>query len=121
MENNTEIKTDYKLMINGIYMKVVEFFKTQFIEAGMKQFGSGWAWLILDKTGKLTIISTANQDNPLMTKLGNTGTPILNVDVWEHAYYLKHQNKRKDYLEGFFNVINWDKIEEKYTSATTIK
>jgi Fe-Mn family superoxide dismutase len=56
-----------------------------------------------------------------MTKLGNTGTPILNVDVWEHAYYLKHQNKRKDYLEGFFNVINWDKVTEKYTSATTVK
>jgi Fe-Mn family superoxide dismutase len=96
-------------------------FKTQFIDAGLKQFGSGWVWLLVDKTGKLTIATTANQDNPLMSKLGIAGTPILNSDVWEHAYYLKHQNKRKDYLEGFFSVINWDKVAEKHTAATTVK
>jgi len=92
-------------------------FKTKFSEAAGKQFGSGWAWLITDKSGKLTIISTANQDNPLMIKLGNPGIPILNIDVWEHAYYLKYQNKRKDYIEAFFNVINWDKVSEKYDAA----
>jgi superoxide dismutase, Fe-Mn family len=92
-------------------------FKTQFSDAATKQFGSGWAWLLVDKTGKLSVISTPNQDNTLMTKLGISGTPILNIDVWEHAYYLKYQNKRKDYVEAFFNVINWDKVSEKYMAA----
>jgi len=96
-------------------------FKTKFSEAAIKQFASGWAWLLVDKKGKLAIISTPNQDNPLMTKLGIDGKPILTIDVWEHAYYLKYQNKRKDYVEAFFNVINWDKVAENYESALKLK
>lgn len=92
-------------------------FKTKFSDAANAQFGSGWAWLIVDKSGKLNVISTANQDNPLMMKLGISGSPVLNIDVWEHAYYLKYQNKRKDYIDAFFNVVNWDKVEEKYQDA----
>ena len=89
-------------------------FKEKFANAGMTRFGSGWAWLIVKKDGKLDICSTANQDNPLMDVADVKGVPILGVDVWEHAYYLKYQNKRADYLAAFWNVVNWNKVAERY-------
>ncbi len=91
-------------------------FKEKFAQAGMTRFGSGWAWLIM-KDGKLEICSTPNQDNPLMDVAEVKGTPILGVDVWEHAYYLKYQNKRADYLAAFWNVVNWKKIADRFKSA----
>lgn len=94
-----------------------EAFKTQFSDVATKQFGSGWAWLLVDKTGKLSVASTANQDNPLMPNIGVTGTPVLALDVWEHAYYLNYQNKRKDYVDAFFNVINWKAVSKKFDAA----
>jgi len=96
-------------------------FKTQFTDAAEKQFGSGWAWLILDKTGKLQVVSTPNQDNPLMPKQTVSGTPLLNIDVWEHAYYLDYQYKRKRYIENFFKIINWKKVSERYEEAIAKK
>lgn len=93
-----------------------ENFKKAFAEAGAKRFGSGWAWLVVNNE-KLQVVSTANQDNPLMPGLEVTGTPILAMDVWEHAYYLKYQNKRGDYITNFFNVINWDRVAELYSQT----
>ena len=90
-----------------------EDFKTKFNEEAGKRFGSGWAWLIV-KDGKLEIVSTPNQDNPLMDVAEVKGTPILGVDVWEHAYYLKYQNRRADYLAAFWNVVNWSKVAERF-------
>lgn len=84
--------------------------------AGATRFGSGWAWLIV-KDGKLEVTSTPNQDNPLMDVAEVKGTPILGVDVWEHAYYLKYQNKRPEYLKAFWNVVNWNKVQELYEKA----
>ncbi len=92
-----------------------ENFKTEFAKAGATRFGSGWAWLCVTN-GKLEVCSTANQDNPLMGE-GCNGTPILAMDVWEHAYYLHYQNRRPDYINAFFNVINWDKVAEKFAAA----
>lgn len=92
-------------------------FKTQFAEAATKQFGSGWAWLVVDSTGKLVIGSTPNQDNPLMPNTGISGKPVLALDVWEHAYYLSYQNQRPNYITAFFNVINWDAVAKKYDEA----
>lgn len=97
-----------------------ELFKNQFTDAAEKQFGSGWAWLLVDKSGKLQITSTPNQDNPLMPKQIVTGKPILALDVWEHAYYLDYRYKRKKYIEAFFKVINWKKVSERY-DETLIK
>lgn len=93
-----------------------ENFKKAFADAGAKRFGSGWAWLVVNNE-KLQVVSTANQDNPLMPGLEVTGTPILAMDVWEHAYYLKYQNKRGDYITNFFNVINWDRVAELYSQT----
>ncbi|QNR25883.1 superoxide dismutase [Croceimicrobium hydrocarbonivorans] len=94
-----------------------EAFKDAFANAAATQFGSGWAWLSVDGNGKLQVSSTANQDNPLMDVAEVKGTPILGLDVWEHAYYLKYQNRRPDYIEAFFNVINWDAVAANYAAA----
>ena len=92
-------------------------FKAEFSKAAATRFGSGWAWLCAHSDGSLEICSTANQDNPIMNGIGCGGSPILGLDVWEHAYYLNYQNRRPDYINGFFNVIDWAKVGEKYNSS----
>lgn len=94
-----------------------EKFKADFTQAGATRFGSGWAWLCVKADGKLCVCSTPNQDNPLMDIAECKGTPILGMDVWEHAYYLNYQNRRPDYMGAFFNVINWNKVNELYLKA----
>ena len=96
--------------------KSFEEFKAQFAKAAATRFGSGWAWLCVHKGGKLEICSSANQDNPLMPGIGCGGTPVLALDVWEHAYYLNYQNRRPDYVEAFFNVINWTEVARRYAT-----
>jgi len=88
-------------------------FKAAFNDAGVKRFGSGWVWLVLDSSGRLTVTSTANQDSPLMNGLN----PVMGNDVWEHAYYLKYQNRRPDYLAAWWNVVNWDEITRRYAQG----
>jgi Fe-Mn family superoxide dismutase len=92
-------------------------FKEDFSKAGATRFGSGWAWLIVGADGKLAVTSTPNQDNPLMDVAEVKGTPILGMDVWEHAYYLKYQNKRPDYIAAFFNAINWNEVSKRFAAA----
>ncbi|MFC0184826.1 superoxide dismutase, Fe-Mn family [Pseudarcicella hirudinis] len=92
-------------------------FKAEFKKAGIGRFGSGWAWLVAQKDGSIAISSTPNQDNPLMDVAEVKGTPIIGLDVWEHAYYLKFQNKRPDYIDAFWNVLNWEAAEARYKAA----
>lgn len=94
-----------------------EGFMDAFSKAAATQFGSGWAWLCVHKGGKVEVCSTPNQDNPLMPGVSCGGTPILGIDVWEHAYYLNYQNRRPDYIDAFFKVINWNEVERRYAEA----
>jgi Fe-Mn family superoxide dismutase len=96
-------------------------FKTTFAKAGATRFGSGWAWLSVDENGKLFVSSSANQDNPLMNTEDKQGTPILGMDVWEHAYYLRYQNKRGSYIDSFWTVVNWDEVARRYEAALKMK
>lgn len=102
--------------INGAYGSFDKF-KEAFSAAAATRFGSGWAWLCVHAGGKVEVCSTANQDNPLMPEGGCGGTPILGLDVWEHAYYLNYQNRRPDYISAFFNVINWDEVSIRYAAG----
>lgn len=102
--------------INAAYGSFDEF-KTAFSNAAATRFGSGWAWLCAHPGGKVEVCSSANQDNPLMPGIGCGGTPILGLDVWEHAYYLNYQNRRPDYIAAFFNVINWSEVSDRYAAA----
>jgi superoxide dismutase, Fe-Mn family len=102
--------------INAAFGNLDEF-KTKFAAAGATRFGSGWAWLIVGADGKLAITSTPNQDNPLMDVAEVKGTPILGLDVWEHAYYLNYQNRRPDYITAFWNVVNWAEVAKRFATA----
>jgi len=115
-EGKGRLSGDLKEAIEKKY-KSFDAFKDEFSKAAATQFGSGWAWLCVKKGGEVEICSTPNQDNPLMPGIGCGGTPILGLDVWEHAYYLNYQNKRPDYINAFFNVINWNEVETRYAEA----
>ena len=110
-----ELAGDLEVAINSTFGSFDNFIE-QFSKAAATRFGSGWAWLCV-KDGALEICSSANQDNPLMPGIGCGGTPIVGIDVWEHAYYLNYQNRRADYISAFFNVVNWRVVNEKYKNA----
>ncbi|MEC9374469.1 MAG: superoxide dismutase [Planctomycetota bacterium] len=116
-----EPKGDLGALINSTF-KSFNDFKSRFADAAANRFGSGWAWLCVTSPGKIEVCSTANQDNPLMKSAigdaaGCGGTPILGLDVWEHAYYLNYQNKRPDYINAFWNVVNWEQVGKNYAQA----
>ncbi len=114
--NKTEMSNDLSSAIDNSFGSF-DNFCASFSNAAATRFGSGWAWLCV-KDGKLETCSTSNQDNPLMPSIGCGGTPILGIDVWEHAYYLNYQNRRPDYVSAFFNVINWSVVSEKFIQAS---
>ncbi|SDR01381.1 superoxide dismutase [Flagellimonas zhangzhouensis] len=114
--NGTEIPATLSEAIDGAFGSLEEF-KTSFSNAAATRFGSGWAWLIVDADGNLKVTSTPNQDNPLMDAAPDQGTPILGLDVWEHAYYLNYQNKRPEYIDAFWNIVNWKEVEKRYIAA----
>lgn len=114
---NDQISPELQKAITDSFGSMDEF-KSKFEAAGTGQFGSGWAWLIVNKSGKLEITATPNQDNPLMNDAKVKGTPILGNDVWEHAYYLKYQNKRADYLKAWWSIVDWSKVSAHYADAT---
>jgi superoxide dismutase len=115
-EKNTKMSTELENAINDTFGSLDKL-KEKINAAGASRFGSGWAWLVVTKEGKLVVSSTANQDNPLMDVAEVKGTPIFGIDVWEHAYYLKYQNKRADYLAALWNVFNWTEISNRYKAA----
>ncbi|MGU3628613.1 superoxide dismutase [Comamonas sp. C24C] len=98
-----------------------ENFKTEFTKAAISRFGSGWAWLSVDRSGKLHVESSANQDNPLMLGIGSGNTPILGLDVWEHAYYLKYQNRRPEYIAAFYNVVDWNEVARRFAATQAVR
>ena len=102
--------------INDSFGTVAKF-KETFSIAGKKQFGSGWAWLSVNEQGKLVVSSTPNQDNPLMSTTEVKGIPVLALDVWEHAYYLQYQNRRPDYVDSFWKIVNWKEVSRRYEEA----
>nr|WP_320021555.1 superoxide dismutase [uncultured Draconibacterium sp.] len=112
-----EIPADLKDAIEKDFGSV-DAFKNEFSKAAKTRFGSGWAWLLVDENGKLKVSSTPNQDNPLMDIAEIKGTPLLALDVWEHAYYLNYQNKRGDYISNFWNIVNWDVVNNRLAKAT---
>ena len=116
-ENMTPDKTTPSEELTAAIIKdfgSMDKFKEEFANAGKKQFGSGWAWLVLDKDRKLFVSSTPNQDNPLMDVVEKKGTPLLCLDVWEHAYYLQYQNRRPEYVDNFWKVVNWDMVNKRF-------
>jgi superoxide dismutase len=115
-EKNTKMSAQLEKAIIETFGSL-EVLKEKLNAAGASRFGSGWAWLVVTKEGKLVVTSTANQDNPLMDVAEVKGTPIFGIDVWEHAYYLKYQNKRADYLSALWNVVNWTEISNRYKAA----
>ncbi|WP_034042569.1 superoxide dismutase [Wocania ichthyoenteri] len=115
-EDRGYLSGELKDAIEAAYGSKDEFIAA-FSKAAATRFGSGWAWLCVHKGGKVEICSTPNQDNPLMPGVSCGGTPILGLDVWEHAYYLNYQNRRPDYINAFFNVVNWNEVERRYAEA----